>query len=764
MARDGGERANRADDEGREPPQLSDAVDERGAEERPPRRRLLRPPGLVGKRHGRRRLRHHHVREHRGRGDAVRDGVMDLRDERDEAALQALERPHLPERPASIERMIGDLGDRAIHLASRARRLELAPMEVPTKVEIRIFDPHGVMDSARNLDDSASQRRQQMEPLRNFSLQPLEGVAAGRGGRVDHRHLERVHVQRRGLHVEEPRVEAGQSLHGSVNRGMTSGLVTFNLADLFERVADAIPDREAVVIGGRRLTYRALDERANRLAHHLTAHGIREGDAVGLQLLNGTEYLEGMLAAFKLRAVPINVNYRYVEGELRYLYADADLRVLIVHRQFLPRVASIAAKVSRLTHFVFVDDGSTGESVKLGRSTADYETALALGSPERRFTRRSGEDLYCLYTGGTTGLPKGVIWRHEDVFFAAMGGGDTLASGNPIRKPEEIVERILTPGVIALPTPPFMHASAHWLAFHQLYSGGTIVIPEGGRFDPPKIWDLVAKEKVQLLVFVGDAMARPLLDALEAKPTIETSSLVVLASGAAILSPSTKSRIAELLPDRMIIDGFGSSETGTLGNRSGSEARSFRVNEETAVLDEALRPVVPGSGTIGRLARRGHIPLRYHRDPKKSAETFVTVGGVRWALPGDLATVEEDGTVILLGRGSTCINTGGEKVFPEEVEGVLKAHPAIVDAVVAGATDETWGERVVAVVSTQTGETITLEEIQSFCRERLAGYKVPRGLAIVDEVVRSPAGKADYRWARERAAATTHPPGVRPTP
>ncbi|MGH7804617.1 MAG: AMP-binding enzyme, partial [Candidatus Binatia bacterium] len=234
------------------------------------------------------------------------------------------------------------------------------------------------------------------------------------------------------------------------------------------------------------------------------------------------------------------------------------------------------------------------------------------------------------------------------------------------------------------------------------------------------------------------------------------SSLVVLASGAAILSPATKSRLAELLPDRVIVDGFGSSETGTLGNKSGAETRSFRVNEQTAVLDDAFRPVVPGSGAIGRLARRGHIPLRYHRDPKKSAETFITIDGVRWSLPGDLATVEADGTVVLLGRGSTCINTGGEKVFPEEVEGVLKAHPAVVDAVVAGAPDERWGERVVAVVAVRSGTAVALDEIQAFCRERLAGYKVPRALVVVPEVLRSPAGKADYRWALERAAESAN--------
>jgi 3-oxocholest-4-en-26-oate---CoA ligase len=260
-------------------------------------------------------------------------------------------------------------------------------------------------------------------------------------------------------------------------------------------------------------------------------------------------------------------------------------------------------------------------------------------------------------------------------------------------------------------------------------------------------------------VVVGDAMARPLVDELVAnRDRRELSSLVVVASGGAILSPATKARLAEVLPGRIIIDGFGSSETGTLGNKSGVGAGAFRVNEETAVLDDTLRPVVPGSGVVGRLARRGHIPLRYNRDAKKTAETFVNVGGVRWSLPGDLATVEADGSVTLLGRGSTCINTGGEKVFPEEVESTVKAHSAVVDAVVAGAADERWGERVVAVVALREGATLTLEELQGFCRDQLAGYKVPRALVVVPEVMRSPAGKADYRWARQRAAESTNSP------
>ncbi|MCC6847729.1 MAG: acyl-CoA synthetase [Deltaproteobacteria bacterium] len=524
--------------------------------------------------------------------------------------------------------------------------------------------------------------------------------------------------------------------------------MSFNLADLFECVADVVPERTAVIAGARRFTYEDLDRRANRLAHALATRGVGPGDHVGLQLYNGPEYLEGMLAAFKIRAVPVNVNYRYVEGELRYLFDDADLVALVLHRVFAPRVAAIAGALPKLATFLLVEDGS---GVEATLPAFDYEEMLAGQSAARAFAPRSSDDRYCLYTGGTTGMPKGVVWRHEDIFFAAMGGGDPFSTGDFIRHPEELAARVLTPGIVALPTPPFMHASAHWLAFHDLFCGGTIVVPEGGRFDPAEIWELVGRERVTLIVIVGDAMARPLAEELAAHPDrYDTSSVVVIGSGGAILSPATKARLEELLPGRMIVDGFGSSETGTLGNRTGS---TFRVNEQTAVLDDRLRPVEPGSGVIGRLARRGHIPIGYYNDPEKTAATFVEVDGVRWVLPGDLATVEADGAVTLLGRGSTSINSGGEKVFPEEVESALKAHPAVFDVVVAGAPDERWGERVVAIVEPRPGTPPTLAELQGFCRSRIAAYKIPRALLLVEKVRRSPAGKADYRWARERAAA-----------
>ena len=537
----------------------------------------------------------------------------------------------------------------------------------------------------------------------------------------------------------------------------------FNLADLFELVADAVPEREAIVSPARRLTFRQLEERSNRLANALTAAGVAAGDHIGLQLLNGSEYVEGMLAAFKLSAVPVNVNFRYVEAELRHLYDDADLVAVVHHRQFSPRVAAAADGAPLVKHLFVVDDDSAAE---VAGGAVDYETALADASPERPDgSRRTGDDRYLAYTGGTTGLPKGVVWRQEDIFFAAMGGGDVFQSGNFIKTPEEIVERIPEVGGTILTTPPLMHVSAQWGVFHSLLAGGRIVFPPLGGFDADNIWRIVADEGVNILTIVGDTMARPLADAVararDAGRPYDTSSLIVIGSGGAVLSSTAKSRLAELLPNVMVVDGFGSSETGIVGNKlhvagDASTSPRFTVNAQTNVLGDDGRPLTPGSGAIGRLARKGHVPLGYYKDEAKTAATFLEVDGERWVLPGDMATVEEDGTVVLLGRGSTSINTGGEKVYPEEVEAALMTSSDVADAVVVGLPDERWGERIVAVVKAASGATPTLDGLQAHVRATLAGYKVPRELVLVDHLERTPAGKADYKWARataERLAA-----------
>lgn len=532
-------------------------------------------------------------------------------------------------------------------------------------------------------------------------------------------------------------------------------MATFNLADLFELVADRVTDWEAIITETRRISYGELEQRANRLANFLKSRGVKADDHIGLQLMNGSEYIEGMLAAYKLRAVPVNINYNYVEAELRYIYDDADLVALLIHRQFAPKAAVVAPELPKLSCCLVVEDSSQ-ESVPDG--WAEYEEALTQSSARRDFEPRSPDDRYIIYTGGTTGMPKGVLWRHEDIFFASLGGGDFDQTKGPIKEADELADRLPETQFASLAAPPFMHAAGQWMALLQMFSGGKLVIPAHGRFDVRKIWKAVGDEGVVVLTVVGDAMSTPLMDELEARPDeYDTSSLFLITSSGAILSPSVKKRILQLLPGRMIFDGLGSSETGVMGNKASgvegeeSDEPRFTVGEFVQVFDETLRPVKPGSGVVGRVARGGHVPLGYYNAPEKSAATFVEADGQRWALPGDMATVEEDGTLLLLGRGSTSINSGGEKIYPEEVESALKAHPQVYDAVVVGVPDKRWGQAVTAVYQTRTGEELNYEEIKEFCRSRIAAYKIPRHLVHCKNIKRSPAGKADYPWTKDFA-------------
>ena len=531
-------------------------------------------------------------------------------------------------------------------------------------------------------------------------------------------------------------------------------MTEFNLADLFESVVDAVPDRLALVCGGRRLTYAELDRRANRLAHHLLAAGIGPGEHVGIHLHNSTEYLECMLAAFKIRAVPVNVNYRYVAAELRSLFRDADLAALVHQRSFSPRVRDVIGDVPTLRHVLFVDDAS-GEELPAGSLARESATA---GRPEARgFSPRSPDDIHIIYTGGTTGAPRGVLWRHEDLFFAGMGGGNP--SGEPAARPEDVAAFAGASGVlVSFPVPPLMHGAAQLGSFICFFMGGKVVlIPH---FEPVEVWELVERERVNTLSLVGDAMARPLVEALERGLQVDTSSLFVFSSAGAIFSASVREQLHRLLPRVMVLDNFGASETGFQGratpDSSPEAGLKFRMNAHTTVLDEALQPVAPGSGVVGRVALSGRIPLGYHTDPVKTAEVFVRVDGTRYVMPGDMAVVNEDGTVTVLGRGSVCINSGGEKIFPEEVEAAVKSHPDVFDAVVVGVPDERWGEAVAAVVASRPGRAATLDGVRRHCEDRIARYKLPRLLVEVPVVVRSPSGKPDYSWAREVACGRTH--------
>jgi fatty-acyl-CoA synthase len=419
-------------------------------------------------------------------------------------------------------------------------------------------------------------------------------------------------------------------------------------------------------------------------------------------------------------------------------------------------LAAICPGLPKLQTFIAVDDGSARSHPAL--QFDDYDDALAAASPARDFAPRSGDDLYLLYTGGTTGMPKGVMWRHADLFFGAMAGAG--GGGAPIATPEAIAERCLAPRTRCVPICPFMHGTAHWMAFSSLFMGGSVIIPSEHHLDPLAVWRLIEREQANFIVIVGDAFARPLLDVLATPEgcALDVSCLHVVLSGGAILSPSLKRAFVERLPSILVVDGYGASETGGQGQSvvvAGGDvptAPRFRVGDDTQVLGPDLRPV--GVGVVGRLARRGHIPLGYYKDAAKTAETFPVVDGIRWAVPGDHAVVETDGSITLLGRGSVSINTGGEKVYPEEVESVLKAHADVFDAVVVGVADPRWGERVVAIVSARAGAVPSLESLQQHSRAHLAGYKVPREVVLVDAIERSPSGKPDYRWARSVVART----------
>jgi 3-oxocholest-4-en-26-oate---CoA ligase len=534
--------------------------------------------------------------------------------------------------------------------------------------------------------------------------------------------------------------------------------VEFNIADLMECVADAVPAREAVVCGGARRTYSELDERATRLAHALRSAGVGPGEHVGLYLRNSVEHLEVMLACYKARAVPININYRYVTDELRYLRDDADLVALFHDSDTIEHVDAVRSPALLLT----VDVGSD-----------DYEALVSSGSAARDFGPRSPDDHYVLYTGGTTGRPKGVVWRQEDMFFGGLGSGNP--GGPPITAPEQITASVLDnpaqrlrpflpPGdttitqFVSLALGPLMHASGQWSALGTLLGGGKVVLYGEPHVDMEVVLDLLERERVNACNLVGDASARPMLHALTTQPKRwDLSALRLLGSGGSILSGDVKDALMAALPSVLaIVEGIGSSESPaqavavTTRNGAPSASLTFAAKADTIVIDEnTLQPVSPGSGIVGRLATRGRVPLGYHKDPERSARTFVTVAGERWSLPGDMATIDADGTIHLLGRGAMCINTGGEKVYPEEVEATLKNHPAVADAVVLGAADERFGQRVVAVIAVADGQPAPdLETLQTHCRAQLAGYKVPRALHVVREIPRSPAGKADYAWAR----------------
>src|SRR6478672_8874229 len=518
-----------------------------------------------------------------------------------------------------------------------------------------------------------------------------------------------------------------------------------------------MPDRSAILVSDRKVTYAELEAEANQLAHFLVSRGIGPGDHVGIYAKNSVEHVVALLAVFKIRAVAINVNYRYVEGELDYLFDNSDIVALLHERPYAPLVALTAPKHVRLTTVVAMPDASDPDNQAdvsaFGGIT--WEDALAGQSAERDFPERSNDDLYIVYTGGTTGFPKGVMWRHED-FWRVLGGGIDFMTGERLEEHDQSKKAVDQQPMTMFPLSPLMHGGAQAAMLMHLFAGHLTVLAP--KFDAHEVWRTIEKHQVQAIFMTGDAMARPLIEAYEAGD-YDASSLFVVASSAAIFSRPVKERWMAAFPNAVFTDSVGASETGFQGTGL-QDAESIKgegalvsLGVESVVLDEdnKVLDLASNVGAIGRLARTGSVPVGYYKDEEKSARTFFEIDGARYSVPGDFARIEEGNKVTLLGRGSNCINTGGEKVYPEEVEMALKAHPDVYDVLVVGVTDENYGQAVSAVIQARGEQQPTAEELRTFLRPVLSGYKLPRSVIYVPEIPRSATGKANYPLAKELA-------------
>lgn len=543
--------------------------------------------------------------------------------------------------------------------------------------------------------------------------------------------------------------------------------VTFDLSSVFGTVAGAVPDQTFLVWRDRRYTYAEFDTRVDGFAHFLASAGLgahteraalpghQSGqDHLGIYLRNGNQYLESMIGSYRARVAPYNVSFRYVEEELVYLLNDSKARALVYNAEFAPRVAAICDRAPHLQVLIQVADESGHELLP---GAVDYEAAIGTPAPAGGLPNASGDDLYILYTGGTTGMPKGVLWRQHDIFLSSMGGRP-FGSDQALASYEELAEKARTAGgaLAMLMIPPFMHGAAQWAAYNAITMGGKLVIPDDvERLRPADVLRLAERERVLTIPVVGDAVARPLIEEIETGD-YDLSGLFTITNGGAALSPTVRDRILKALPHIMLLDAVGASESGaqmstysTAGEPT--PAATFTAQSDTAVVAEDFsRVLAPGEGG-GWLARRDLIPLGYLGDAEKSARTFPTIDGVRWSVPGDRANMLADGRIELLGRDSVTVNSGGEKIFVEEVERAIAAHPSVYDVVVVGRPSERWGQEVVAVVQLADGASASDEELAEVCGRSVARYKIPKAFIRETKILRSPAGKADYRWAKSVA-------------
>jgi acyl-CoA synthetase (AMP-forming)/AMP-acid ligase II len=539
--------------------------------------------------------------------------------------------------------------------------------------------------------------------------------------------------------------------------------VALNIADLFEHAVDAVPDNPAVKVGDRVATFADLERDSNRLAHYLASRGVKPGDHVAIYAKNSVEHVIAVLATVKLRATTINVNYRYVEGELDYLFDNADVVALLFERTYADLVAKCAPKHQRLQTLVALPDSTDPDNAtdisSFGGVT--LEEACDGQSAERDFGERSADDIHIIYTGGTTGFPKGVMWRHED-FWRVLGGGIDFYTGDPLEEYDQSKQAV-EPRMVTFPLSPLMHGGAQAGLLMHLFAGHLTILEP--KFDPQRTWEIIEKEKVQLIFMTGDAMARPLIEEYERKAATGTpydgSSLFAISSSAAIFSPDVKKRWMDVFTNAVFTDSVGATETGFQGmgmqdkQQISTDGPVVGLGPSSVVIDDDNRLLDPATdiGKVGRLGRGGNVPVGYYKDPEKSARTFLEIDGTRYSVPGDYARIEEGSRVTLLGRGSNCVNTGGEKVYPEEVEMAVKGHPAVYDCLVVGVPDAKYGQAVAAVVELREGASLELDELREFLRAHLSGYKLPRSMTLVPQVPRNATGKAQYPAAKEMALA-----------